>query len=147
MKQSVFVDTDIVLDLLARRDPFYDAAARLFSLAETGNISLAVSSLTFANLFYILRKQVSAKHAHEVLRDFKQLVTVLPVDDAIIEQSLKAGFTDFEDAIQYFSALNAGCSALLTRNGRHYRKVSIRIFTADAYCPGTNELPSLCLRS
>ena len=63
MKQSAFVDTDIVLDLLARREPFYDAAAHLFSLAETGNISLSVSSLTFANLFYILRKQVSGRHA------------------------------------------------------------------------------------
>ena len=134
MKQSVFVDTDIVLDLLARREPFYDAAARLFSLAETGHIHLSVSSLTFANLFYILRKQVSARHAHEVLRNFKQLVSVLPVDDAIIEQALKAGFTDFEDAIQYYSALTAGCSSFLTRNGRHYRKAAIPIFTAEAYC-------------
>jgi predicted nucleic acid-binding protein len=134
MKQSVFVDTDIVLDLLARREPFYDAAARLFSLAETGTISLSVSSLTFANLFYILRKQVSAKHAHEVLRNFKQLVTVLPVNDATIEQALKADFTDFEDAIQYFSALSADCSTLLTRNGRHFRKAAINIFTAEAYC-------------
>ena len=134
MKQSVFVDTDIVLDLLARREPFYNAAARLFSLAETGKIILSVSSLTFANLFYILRKQVSAKHALEVLLSFKQLVTVLPVDDSIIEQALQAGFTDFEDAIQYFSALSAGCSALLTRNGRHYRKAAISIFTAEAYC-------------
>jgi predicted nucleic acid-binding protein len=138
MKQSVFVDTDIVLDLLARREPFYDAAARLFSLAESGIISLAVSSLTFANLFYILRKQVSAKHAHEVLRNFKQLVTVLPVDDGIIEQALKAGFTDFEDAIQCFTALGADCSALLTRNGRHYRKAAITVLTAETYC-GRNE--------
>jgi predicted nucleic acid-binding protein len=134
MNQSVFVDTDIVLDLLARREPFYDAAAQLFSRAEAGNISLAVSSLTFANLFYILRKQVSAKHAHEVLRNFKQLVTVLPVDESTVERALKAEFTDFEDAIQYFSALNAGCSSLLTRNGRHYRKAEITILTAEAFC-------------
>jgi predicted nucleic acid-binding protein len=134
MKKAVFVDTDIVLDLLARREPFYNAAARLFSLAETGNINLSVSSLTFANLFYILRKQVSASHAHDVLRNFKQLVSVLPVDDAIIEQALKAGFTDFEDAIQYYSALSASCSSFLTRNGRHYRKSAIAIFTAEAYC-------------
>lgn len=134
MKPVAFVDTDIVLDLLARREPFYYAAARLFSLAENGKISLCVSSLSFANLFYILRKQVSARQAHDVLCNFKQLVTVLSVEDATIEQALKAGYTDFEDAIQYFSALNAGCSALLTRNGRHYRKAAIRIFTAEAYC-------------
>lgn len=133
MKQTVFVDTDIVLDLLARREPFYDSAARLFSLAESSDLKLSVSSLTFSNLFYILRKQVSARHAQEVLRDFKQLVTVLPVDDAVVEQALHADFTDFEDAIQYFSALSAGCTVLLTRNGRHYRKAVISIFTAEAF--------------
>ena len=134
MNPTAFVDTDIVLDLLARREPFYDAAARLFSLAETGSISLYVSSLTFANLFYILRKQVSARHAHEVLANFKQLVTVLAVDNTIIEQALNAAFTDFEDAIQYYSALSGGCSALLTRNGRHYRKAAISVLTAEAFC-------------
>lgn len=134
MKQPVFVDTDIVLDLLARREPFYDAAARLFSSAETGDIPLAVSSLTFSNLFYILRKQISAKHAVQVLQNLKQLVTVLPVDDGTVEQALQAGFTDFEDALQYYAALKAGCSTLLTRNGRHYRKAEIAVLTAEAYC-------------
>ena len=61
-------------------------------------------------------------------------MTVLPVDDATIEQALNAGFTDFEDEIQYFSALKAGCSSLLTRNGRHYRKAEITVLTAEAYC-------------
>ena len=133
MTKPVFVDTDIVLDLLARREPFYADAARLFSLAEIGDVSLSVSFLTFAILFYILRKQVSARHAQEVLRDFKQLVTVLPVDDSVVEQALQAGFADFEDAIQYFSAIGGGCNALLTRNGRHYRKAAISIFTAEAF--------------
>jgi predicted nucleic acid-binding protein len=134
MNESVFVDTDIIIDLLARREPFYDAAAQLFSLAESGTVTLYVSSLTIANLFSILKKQVSGRHVHEVLRDFKQLVTVLPVDDATIEQALTEVFTDFEDAIQYFTALNAGCQSLLSRNGRHYRKAAITVFTAEAYC-------------
>ena len=132
MTQSIFVDTDIVLDLLARREPFYDAAARLFTLAETGTLSLSVSSLSFANLFYILRKQVSGRHAQEVLRDFKQLVTVLPVDDAVVEQALQSDFTDFEDALQYFSALSGGCNALLTRRSA-LPHAPISIFTAETY--------------
>jgi predicted nucleic acid-binding protein len=134
LKPLLFVDTDIVLDLLAKREPFYDGAASLFSRAETGNLKLCVSSLTFSNLFYILRKQISARHAHELLRTFKQLVTVVAVDDSIIEQALKAEFTDFEDAIQYFTALSAGCAVLVTRNVRHYRKAAIRVVTAEVYC-------------
>ena len=134
MKPLLFIDTDVVLDLLARRDPFYAAAATLFTMAETGEVTLFVSSLTFSNLFYILRKQLSARTAQEVLRTFKQLVTVAAVDDAIVEQALGGGFTDFEDALQYFAALSAGCTILITRNVRHYRKASIRVVTAEVYC-------------
>lgn len=137
MKPLLYVDTDVVLDVLAKRDPFYAAAATLFSKAETGNVSLCVSSLTFSNLFYILRKQLSARTAHEVLRTLKQLVTVVAVDDAIVEQALEGGFTDFEDALQYFAALSVGCTALITRNVRHYRKAAIRVVTADVYCSTT----------
>lgn len=137
MKPLLFVDTDIVLDLLARREPFYPAAAQLFSQAEVGSVTLCVSSLTFSNLFYILRKQVSGQQAHRILRTFKQLVSVIAVDDAIFEQALQAGFTDFEDALQYFAALSAGCTALITRNVRHNRKAAIKIITAEMYCATT----------
>lgn len=137
MKPLLFVDTDIVLDLLARREPFYPAAAQLFSQAEVGSVTLCVSSLTFSNLFYILRKQVSGQQAHGILRTFKQLVSVIAVDDAIVEQALQAGFTDFEDALQYFTALSAGCTALITRNVRHYRKSTIKVVTAEVYCTTT----------
>jgi len=134
MKPLLFVDTDVVLDLLAQREPFYPAAAQLFSQAESDKITLCVSSLTFSNLFYILRKQLSASRTLEVLRTFKQLVTVVTVDDATVEQALQAEFTDFEDALQYFSALSAECTVLITRNVRHYRKARIKVVTAGLYC-------------
>ena len=134
MKPLIYVDTDIVLDMLAKRDPFYAAAATLFSKAEKGNVTLCVSSLTFSNLFYILKKQLSARTAHEVLRAFRQLVTVVAVDDTIVEQALESRFTDFEDALQYFAALSVGCTVLITRNVRHYRKAAIRVVTAEVYC-------------
>ena len=134
MKPLLFVDTDIVLDLLAQRNPFYPAAAQLFSQAEVGSVTLCVSSLTFSNLFYLLRKQVSGHQAHKILRTFKQLVKIVAVDDPIVEQALQAGFTDFEDALQYFAALSAGCTVLITRNVRHYRKATIRVVTAEVYC-------------
>lgn len=134
MKPLLFVDTDVVLDLLAQRELFYPAAAQLFSQAESDKITLCVSSLTFSNLFYILRKQLSASRTLEVLRTFKQLVTVVTVDDATVEQALQAEFTDFEDALQYFSALSAECTVLITRNVRHYRKARIKVVTAGLYC-------------
>ena len=74
MTRPVFIDTDVVLDLLARREPFYPAAARLFSLVELGELTACVSALTFANLFYLLRKELGAARAVEVLRKLRRLV-------------------------------------------------------------------------
>jgi predicted nucleic acid-binding protein len=130
---SVFVDTDIILDLLTKREPFYLHAARLFSNIERQKITACVSSLIFANLFDILRKETSAPKAIEILKKLRRLVTVLPVDDNIISQALDAGFTDFEDAIQYHTALSKGLTYLLTRNVKDYRKPIITVCTAEDF--------------
>jgi predicted nucleic acid-binding protein len=129
----VFVDTDIILDLLTKREPFYLHAARLFSNIERQKITACVSSLIFANLFDILRKETSAPKAIEILKKLRRLVTVLPVDDNIISQALDAGFTDFEDAIQYHTALSKGLTYLLTRNVKDYRKPIITVCTAEDF--------------
>ena len=128
MKETVFVDTDIILDLLARREPFYLSAARFFARVERGEITACVSSLTFANLYYILRKAGSSAMAVQTLKKFRQLVTVLPVDDRILAQALDSEFPDFEDAIQYYAALNKKISCLVTRNIKDYRKATIVVW-------------------
>ena len=133
MKRTVFVDTDVILDLLARRDPFYPHAARLFSQAERGTLKACVSALSFANLFYILRKETSGRRATEILKLFREVVTVLPVDDGIVSNALNAGFADFEDAVQYHAALAAKVPIIVTRNARHYRKSVITVCTPEEY--------------
>lgn len=133
MKRAVFIDTDIILDVLAKREPFYQAAAILFSDVERGELKACVSSLTFANLFYILRKELSAPKAVEALKKLRQLVTVLPVDDKIVAHALDGGFTDFEDALQYHTALSKGIPCLITRNVRDYRKPVITVCTAEEF--------------
>lgn len=95
--EKVFVDTDIVLDLLSARLPHYKYAAELFSLADENSIKLYVSSLTFANVNYILSKQLSAAQARKILLKFKTLINVLAVNDKVIELALASDFHDFED--------------------------------------------------
>jgi predicted nucleic acid-binding protein len=131
--ETIFVDTDIILDLLTRRDPFYPAAARLFTLVERGELKACASSLAFANLFYILRKEITAPRAVEALKKLKLLLTLLPVDEPVISQALDSGFRDFEDAIQYHTALAGKVATLLTRNGRDYPNPSITVCTAEEF--------------
>lgn len=133
MKQAVFADTDIILDVLARRMPFYQSAALLFSLAERGELKIYVSALSFANLHYILRKNLPAHKTVETLKNLRKLVSVLPLDDSIIARALDAGFRDFEDAIQYNTAISKGVAYLITRNVRDYPKPSITVCTAEEF--------------
>jgi predicted nucleic acid-binding protein len=130
---GVFVDTDIVLDLLGNRKPFYRHAAELFSIADRSELTIFVSSLSFSNLNYILSKQYSSNQARKVLMKFKTLVTVLSVSDKVVELALLSDFKDFEDALQYYTALENGVTLLLTRNLKDYKTAGIPIMTAEQY--------------
>lgn len=129
---KVFVDTDIILDLLSQREPFYIHSASLFSNADQNKLQIYVSSLSFSNINYILTKQFSASHARKYMLKFKTLVTVLAVNDKIVELALSSDFKDFEDAMQYYTALENNIKTLLTRNLKDYKKASgITIMTAE----------------
>ena len=131
--EKVFVDTDIILDLLAKREPFYIHAAMLFSAADRNEIKICVSSLSFANLNYILSKELSVTEAKKKLFKFKTLVTVLAVTDKVIELALSSDFKDFEDGIQYFTAIEEGIQTLLTRNLKDFKSAEISVMTAEQF--------------
>jgi predicted nucleic acid-binding protein len=130
---EIFVDTDVVLDLLARREPFYSPAAQLFSLAENRALVLAVSPLTFSNLFYILRKIGDRKEAIKSLQKLKLLVKILSVSEKAVERALASNFRDFEDAIQYYTAIENGIHYLITRNTKDYQQDQIAVLTPQEF--------------
>lgn len=130
---KVFVDTDICIDLLSARQPFNSTAQKLFSLADTGKLKICVSSLSFANIDYVLRSQYSGTNSRKIIAKFKTLVTVLPVDSKTIDLAIASDFSDFEDAIQYYSAIENGVTTLLTRNVKDYKKASIKVMNPDTY--------------
>lgn len=134
--EKVFVDTDIILDLLSHRQPFYSHAATLFSFADTNDLKVFVSSLSFANLNYILSRQYSAGYARKQLFKFKTLVTVLAVTDKVIELALSSDFKDFEDGLQYFTATENNIQTLLTRNLKDYKSAEITVLTAEQFLKG-----------
>lgn len=130
---KVFVDTDICLDLLSGRKPFNAFAEQLFSLADTGKLKVCVSSLSFSNIDYVLRSQYSGSHSRQIIGKFKTLVTVLAVDSKTIDLAIASDFTDFEDAIQYYCAIEHSISIFLTRNIKDYKKATIKVMTPDSF--------------
>jgi predicted nucleic acid-binding protein len=131
--EKIFVDTDIALDLLSERQPHYTYAAKLFTHADKGDLLIHVSSLTFSNLNYLLSRQYSPNDARRILNKFKILVNVLGVDDKIIELSLNSTFKDFEDAVQYYTAVQNNIGVLITRNLKDYKQADIAVMTAEDY--------------
>src|SRR5947208_3439133 len=107
-EDKIFLDTDVVLDHLADRQPFAEYAHRLLALAETGGIIACVSSLSFSNLYYILRKLKGHAGALVLLGKLGSLVRISAVTDAEIHAALSSNFKDFEDAIQHFAAKAEG---------------------------------------
>lgn len=132
--KKVFVDTNIVIDLLAKREPFFSEAAALFSLADKGKIKLSVSSLTIANTSYTLLRQVSASKAKAILRSLKLMIDILPLDDKIVELALNdESFSDFEDGLQYFTALENGQDLIITRNLKDFKNSKLPTMTAQQF--------------
>jgi len=131
--KKIFIDSDIILDLLAKREPYYIYSAKLFTLIDQGKLTAYTSPIVFANLHYLLKKNSSNSLALKNLRKLKTFLNVLPVDERVIEQSLNSEFNDFEDAIQYFTAVNNGIKIILTRNKTDYKKSKILILTAEEF--------------
>jgi len=129
----ILVDTNIIIDLLTKRKEFYIPASELFTLADKKEIELAISSLSIANTFCLLSKELNDKKSKEILRKFKLIVKVLPMDDKIIDLSLNSDFKDFEDAIQYYTALENNLEIIITRNLKDFKLAKIPVMTVENY--------------
>ena len=127
--QTIFLDADVILDLLAQREPWFADSSQIFLAVQSGKYEAATSAVVFANLFYILRKLKGQKEARATLKKLKILVRLMVTTEASLEQALSSKFVDFEDAIQYFTAQNSGASCLITRNLKDYKTETLAVMT------------------
>lgn len=132
--KRVFIDTNIIIDLLSRREPFYEESANLFSLADRKLIELNMSSLSVANTSYTLLRQTNSKNTKEVLRKLRLIVNILPLDDKIIGLALNDdSFSDFEDGLQYFTAIENEQDILITRNLKDFKNSKLPVMNARQF--------------
>jgi predicted nucleic acid-binding protein len=119
---KVLIDLNIILDVLQKRQPFYDSSARLLAAAETGKLEgwLAANSIT--TLFYLIVKAQSPQQAKVVITDLLQFLSVAQVNQTTLEQALNLPYGDFEDAVQMMAAVQSGSQYLVTRNPQDYKE-------------------------
>ncbi len=132
-KDKLFLDTNVVIDLLGEREPFYKSAAKLASLADKNRIKLIVSALTYPTVYYILSKFENKKLVKEKIRKFKVIADTSDLTDRVIEKGLASKFNDFEDSLQYYCAVKSECNVLITRNGKDFKASNIPVLTPDEY--------------
>ena len=122
---KLLIDTNVVLDLLQRRDPWADEAARLFAAIESGRATAYVAAHTITTVHYILERSADRKVAAIGVSDLLRLVDVVPVERADLLQALALGFPDFEDGVQAICALKADVDFVVTRDPTGFDTVSV----------------------
>ena len=131
--RRVFLDTNVALDLIADRGPFADDADEIFNAGREGTIELAMCSLSFTNIYYLTKKLNGSAAAMAAIKDLKPLVAVLAVDTKCIERSIVSDFDDFEDAVQYHSALEGDVDLIITRDEKGFKRSRLPVMTPKAF--------------
>jgi predicted nucleic acid-binding protein len=123
MKDKLFLDTNVVIDLLGEREPFYETVARIATLADRGEIELVVSALTYSTLYYVLSRFEHKENVKSKIRKLKVIAITSDLTDKILEKALSSKFGDFEDSLQYNCALDSETHILITRNGKDFKGI------------------------
>lgn len=138
MKEKLFLDTNVVIDLLGERDPFYVSAAKIATLADKGKIQIFVSALTYSTVYYLLSRFENKEIVKEKIRKFKVIAETSDLTDMIIDKGLASKFSDFEDSLQYHSAVKKECNIIITRNSKDFKESEIPVLTPDEYLTKIN---------
>lgn len=131
--ERILIDTDVTLDFLSKRNGFYESANQLFSLLDLRKIEGFSTPVMFSNLHYILSGISGKTVVIDLLKKLRSKIKIISVFETHIDSALNSGFPDFEDAIQYFSALDQSIDFIITRNKKDFGKSSIPVMTAEEF--------------
>lgn len=129
----LLIDANILLDVLQKREPYFYNSSLIWKLCETDSIDGYVSSLTFANLIYVMRKELNPSKIETVLQQLKLIFHLTDLSVADIKKAAALKWNDFEDAIQSAIAERINADYIITRNVRDFNKSSITAFTPEEY--------------
>jgi predicted nucleic acid-binding protein len=117
----VLIDTNIALDFLLQREPFFQDANRLFQAINDEDIVGYVTATTVTDIFYIARRHAqSIELARQAVSEILTTMSICLVDQAVLELAFNSGLDDFEDAVQIFSASAQGLEAIVTRDAQGF---------------------------
>lgn len=132
---KIFLDTNILVDLIADRKPFSKQAIEIFRSTEKNKTQLFTSSHSIATTHYLLKKYVEEKELRKIIFNLLELLNVIPVDIDVLKKGLLSNHKDFEDAVQILCASSiTGINYIVTRNTKDYKTSEISVLTPDEMC-------------
>lgn len=129
---KILFDTNVILDVLLKRQPHAQTAVQLFAAVEFGMLDGLIPATALTAIFYLARKATGHNHALAEIRNLLKLFAVAPVSRVIIEDALNLPFTDFEDAVLHEAGRHAGVDGIVTRNVADFKRASLHIYNPDA---------------
>lgn len=129
----LFLDTNIIIDIIGYRQPYCVSAANLLDLAYKEKVELYATALTFANALYVLRKSIGTEDATNYLKQLNQIVHIAPTTQQEVELAFNSENPDFEDAIQYYSAIAINADIIITRNPKHFKLSTLPVMDTEQY--------------
>lgn len=130
---KVLLDIDVVLDVLADREPWAEDSAAVLSRVESGDVEGVIAAHTVTTLHDLLGRELAARKAARALSDLLGLVGVVPLDEDRLRHALAMGWDDFEDAVQAASAEAAEVDYLITRNTSDFAGSPVRVLSPAAF--------------
>jgi len=130
--KHLLLDSNVVIDFLSDRKPFSLQAARLFDYISKGKVKIYLTAVSYNNIYYLVRKLTNHKEAIRLLKEIENITETIDTTSAVIRNALDSPFKDFEDAIQYFTALtHKKMDAIITRNGIDFKNSTLAILSPE----------------
>ena len=129
----LFLDTNVVIDVIASREPFAADSRAVLNFCETGKAEGCISALTLCTVSYVLRKFLSPGTMRTKLRDFRNILTPVDLSVSLLDKAISSPISDFEDAVQFYTAVYSETDYIITRNVKHFPQDNIPVLTPTAF--------------
>jgi len=129
----VFLDSDVLLDMLLNRDPFYHYVQALLAESVQQNFKICTSTLALANINYILIKKIGKANAREKIKYLNNSLEILAFEKESIALAVDSKFSDLEDAFQHFIGKRFNCDVIITKNTKDYKQSEIPVYTPEQF--------------
>ena len=130
---KLFLDTNVIIDVIASREPFVEDSRRILSLCEQGRAEGVMSALTLCTISYVLRKYAAPGTLRRQIRDLRNLIHPVDLTTQLLDRAVSSAIVDFEDAVQYYSAVYCDADCIITRNARDFPQDGIPVLSPAAF--------------